>query len=94
MINNFRKKPVVIQAVQWIGKNHDECKQFLGDSYVENLPPRLSSSIFIATLEGVHEASLGDWLIRGVAGEHYPCKPEIFDKTYELAESAPATATN
>ncbi|WP_204664866.1 hypothetical protein [Dyadobacter sandarakinus] len=41
--------------------------------------------ILIPTLEGVMEASLGDWIIRGVNGEFYPCKPDIFEKTYEPA---------
>lgn len=77
----FRKKPVVIDAVQWTGENRDEIFQFVGrDASVGDV-----TGLVIKTLEGEHKASVGDWIIRGVNGEHYPCKPDIFDKTYEPA---------
>ena len=77
-MEKFRKKPVTISAVQWDGVNATTILDWVGkDAYQEG------SSLFIQTLEGVHEASLGDWIIQGVNGEFYPCKPDIFDKTYE-----------
>lgn len=84
MIGKFRKKPVVIEAVQFTGLNLSECLQFTGVSKdsadgceVMNLP------FFIDTLEGSMRVSPGDWVIKGVNGEFYPCKPDIFEKTYE-----------
>jgi hypothetical protein len=83
----FRKKPVEIEAVQWDGSNLQECISFLGKSYgghVADRHPDGRSEINVLTLEGCHIASRGDWLIRGVKGEHYPCKPDIFKLTYEV----------
>lgn len=81
----FRKKPVVIEAVQFTGTNRDEVLAFAGkdinDTVVEG--DVRFPAMFIPTLEGVMEASVGDWIIRGVAGELYPCKPEIFEATYD-----------
>jgi len=81
----YRKRPVVIDAIQWTGKNLEECQVFLGDSYMNfaERHPGGISEIHIRTLEGKHLASCGDYLIRGVKGEHYACKPDIFDMTYE-----------
>ncbi|EPL1953331.1 TPA: hypothetical protein I8627_002156 [Citrobacter freundii] len=77
----FRKKPVVIDAVQWTGNNAQEIYDFCGsgnrDCHV------CGNEMLIQTLEGTMTASAGDYIIRGVNGEHYPCKPDIFDKTYE-----------
>lgn len=83
----FRKKPVVIEAVQFTGGNYDGIGQFLGDQVVFSIDVTKSgSSILIPTLEGEMTASPGDWIIRGVNGEYYPCKPDIFDKTYERVD--------
>lgn len=83
MSNQYRKKPVVIDAIQFDGTlvsleafNIPEVSQDLG-----------SNTAQIPTLEGVHTASKGDWIIKGIKGEFYPCKPDIFAATYE-----PATA--
>ena len=92
----FRKKPVVIEAVQWTGDNLNEVLSFTGKhpkwsewfSSFEEYETHVNESggIFkILTLEGTHDAAPGDWIIRGVHGEHYPCKPDIFEKTYEPA---------
>lgn len=81
----YRKKPVVIEAVQWNGSNAawDEIMK-MGD--VPWKPGEMGSKTFIiTTLEGDHLVSNGDFVIRGVAGEFYPCKPDIFTKTYEPA---------
>lgn len=93
-VKEFRKRPVVVRAVQWTGDNLRECLEFIGkhpqwvdwfggyDAY-ENRVRSDGNVIKIWTLEGVHDASVGDWIIRGVKGEHYPCKPDIFEQTYE-----------
>ena len=78
----YRKKPVVIQAIEWKWTNDSEIKKFIG----ENAKYESSSDDFILiihTLEGDMKASVGDYIIKGVNGEFYPCKPDIFAKTYE-----------
>ena len=76
----FRKKPVVIEAVQFTG-NFAQIKEFVGgDADYRN------GELVIATLEGAMRASLNDWIIKGVKGEFYPCKPDIFAATYEAVE--------
>ncbi len=81
----FRKKPVVIEAVQWDGTNegYDRVCAFAKGVYLE---PAGFGRIVIPTLEGAMYASPGDWVIRGVKGELYPCKPDIFEATYEAVE--------
>lgn len=77
----YRKRPVVIEAIQWTGNNAQKIKGFCGDSiYHVKSDPRIIS---ISTLEGTMAASVGDYIIKGVNGEFYPCKPDIFAKTYE-----------
>ena len=78
----YRKKPVVIEAVRWLGNNHAEICEFFGDDF-EPLEIRGNEGVYITTLEGVLRASVGDYIIKGVNGEFYPCKPDIFAKTYE-----------
>jgi hypothetical protein len=92
----YRKKPVVIDAVQWTGQNHREMYDFLErkpDSYIEAFGKnfyinhdKVKGGLIIKTLEGEHLASIGDYIIRGVNGEFYPCKPDIFEKTYERVD--------
>ena len=74
----FRKKPVVIKAVQFTPFTVAECEAFVGGDM--GMTP---DGPVIATLEGAMHVSVGDWIIRGVQGEFYPCKPDIFDATYE-----------
>jgi hypothetical protein len=91
----YRKKPVIIEAVQWTGKNHREMYDFLTDDINDYIKPngdnfyidhnKIRGGLIIKTLEGEHVASIGDFIIKGVNGEYYPCKPDIFEKTYELA---------
>ena len=77
----YRKRPVEVEAVQWTGDNYEEVEAFLGDSLY---PPIVrTSALRVKTLEGSLLASKGDWLIRGIKGEFYPCKPDIFEQTYE-----------
>ena len=83
-IMKFRKKPVVIEAILYNGTNADEVHRFIGKPLEHLLlgPPIL----IIETLEGPMWATQGDWIIKGVKGEFYPCKPDIFAATYEVAE--------
>lgn len=88
MTQTFRKKPVEIEAVLFEGEHdvHDAAKWCGGRAVVE-VSPRDHSDVFVAvdipTLEGTMRAQRGDWIIRGVKGEFYPCKPDIFAATYE-----------
>lgn len=77
-MKKYRKKPVVIEAVQFNGENYSECKDFIGDAFDNTL-----NYPNIKTLEGVMSVAKGDFIIKGVHGEFYPCKPDIFEKTYE-----------
>ena len=78
----YRKKPVVIEAVQFTGANWAEIQAFAGmDVQLDDIAVLLK----IPTLEGVMQADKGDWIIRGIKGELYPCKPDIFAATYEFA---------
>ena len=97
-MTKFRKKPVVIQAIQWTGKNLREVIAFTDgppdtrtthaamawDDYC-GLVDREGLKIF--TLEGKMSAAIGDWIIKGVKGEFYPCKPDIFAATYEAVDT-------
>ena len=76
----YRKKPVVVEAVQWTGENHAEMCEFIDPEAFEIIP---RIGLVIHTLEGDHHASPGDYIIKGVNGEFYPCKPDIFAKTHE-----------
>ena len=87
----YRKKPVVIDAIQWTGKNFDEVKDFcpIVDYYTwtqYNETGTNKDILSIPTLEGKMEASKGDYIIKGVEGEFYPCKPNIFELTYTKVE--------
>lgn len=85
-IKLFKKKPVIIKALQWDGSNLEEVKSFIGDDFISIVTERRMngrSDITIKTLEGQIIASKGDWIIEGVKGEHYPCKPDIFAESYE-----------
>jgi len=77
----FIKKPIVIDAIKWNGENFEDIKKFIGVSLLAYNPQKLE--ILIKTLEGQHLASNGDWIIKGIKGEFYPCKPDIFEITYE-----------
>lgn len=82
----FRKKPVVIEAIQWTGDNLNEIAGAFPDmSY--DARERAQGTLKILTLEGDMIASVGDWIIRGIKGEHYPCKPDIFEATYQRADA-------
>lgn len=80
-MSKYRKKPVVVEAFQWVNK---PCfpKGFEGLHSKASITT--DEKLEIETLEGHITASDGDFIIKGVNGEFYPCKPDIFDKTYEL----------
>lgn len=86
MILKFRKRPIVVEAMQFTGKNCYDILKFIGRT--ELLLTGLNEihqtdCPVIPTLEGNMNTTPGDWIIKGVNGEFYPCKPDIFDKTYE-----------
>jgi len=93
MATKFRKKPVVIEAVQWTGLNLVEVVKFT-DNHTDISSGKWSEyvdivnkeGLYIHTLEGRMFANIGDWIIIGVKGECYPCKPDIFELTYEVVE--------
>ena len=88
MIAKYRKKPVVIEAVELKNTKESilECLTFIGDDSVFMTRQTFDEGIFIQTLEGTHLAKFGDYIIKGVHGEFYPCKPDIFKKTYDKEE--------
>jgi hypothetical protein len=96
MITRYRKKPVVVEAVQWDGTNYPEVANFIewNDLKSVGFSNLGTNEITIHTLEGDMTASRGDYIVKGVDGEFYPCKPDIFKKTYDpvlderLAEAA------
>jgi hypothetical protein len=85
MSMRFRKRPVVIEAMCFDGNEVERLAVYRwvrdGGGQVEIDPT--DGAFLIATLEGRMRVDPGDWVIRGVAGEHYPCKPDIFAATYE-----------
>lgn len=72
----YRKKPVIVEAVQWTRENEKEALSLLGET-------EHYGCLYIKTLEGTMFVSENDYIIRGINGECYPCKPDIFEKTYE-----------
>lgn len=83
----YRKKPVVIEARQFDGslESAQPILEWIGDARPAEYE---DGHMLIKTLEGEHRADPGDWIIRGVQGEFYPCKPDIFTATYDPAEEA------
>lgn len=87
----YRKKPIEVDAVQWTGKNSYEIKEFtLGNSHISALSVYRPQGqlpedfqLFINTLEGTMTVNIGDYIIKGVEGEFYPVRENIFNKTYE-----------
>ena len=93
-MSKYMKKPIVIEAIQWTKENDVELEHWLSKEksveleiddhlYVAGVGTPYINKIQIKTLEGTMEASYGDYIIKGINGEIYPCKPDIFEKTYE-----------
>jgi len=76
----YRKKPVVIDAFQWTVDMVPDWWIEKSGKFMVNVK---TGSVFIPTLEGTHEAKVGDFIIKGIQDELYPCKPDIFAATYE-----------
>jgi hypothetical protein len=95
-VAQFRKKPVVIEAfelTECVGLANGAWPRWAHDAWVKHhsepgsiSPADAGEGVDIMTLEGVHHASPGDWIIKGVKGELYPCKPDIFAMTYDKAD--------
>lgn len=88
----YRKKPVVVEAVRWTGSNLEEIRNFVGSNLIEEWVEffdikrtlkEMLVGIAIDTLEGTMRVDYGDYIIKGVKGEFYPCKPDIFKQTYD-----------
>jgi hypothetical protein len=91
----YQKKPVVIEAIQWDGENTLEVMNFMNaevvlknnidiDKFEDYKEIAKQNGLRIKTLEGEMKASVGDFIIKGVQSEFYPCKPDIFEQTYVL----------
>ena len=81
MPSKWRKKPVVVEAIQFTGENWSEVENFVPVGKYND-----DGTFSIVTLEGEMKVEKGDYIIRGVKGEFYPCKPDIFRETYEPAD--------
>ena len=79
----YRKRPIEVEAIRWMGyESIDAMCEFMGIKYLT----WMRGELVVKTLEGTMLASPGDWIIKGVKGEFYPCKPDIFEMTYERVE--------
>ena len=89
-MSKFKNKPIVIEAILWDGNKLNEFPEWMENAY-NKTPGELGSvfrsgnNVLIYTLEGTMTTSPGDFIIQGINGELYPCKPDIFEKTYEPA---------
>ena len=84
----YRKKPVVIEAIKFDGSNGVALENWSYGAIDSMENPKGVFYLQIITLEGPLKASVGDWIIRGIKSEYYPCKPDIFDATYEKVEAS------
>lgn len=82
-VKKYVKRPVEVEALLYDGENLKEIEAFYGDLLYYSVPPEDSGKFSIETLEGDIVASVGDYIIKGIQGEFYPCKPDIFAKTYK-----------
>lgn len=85
-MNKFRKKPVIVEAMQFTDETKNQVFNWITCSCYPTFDDAGNPTLKIQTLEGDMIASLGDWVIKGVKGEFYPCKPDIFEATYEPAD--------
>ena len=89
----YRKKPVLIEAVQLSLDNLEPTMEWCGGTHWSRPPMREVTGLQIKTLEGTMCAGWGDWIIKGIQGEFYPCKPDIFEATYEPAYPTPGVSS-
>ena len=86
MIKKYVKKPIPIEAIQWTGTNTKELMEFSKDIrfiYHDSGDGNVSTEMYVQTLEGDLYAKIGDFILKGIKGETYPCAKEIFEATYE-----------
>lgn len=81
MLLYYKKKPVIIETIIWTGDNITEIVEFCDCCFTYNHNDKVL--LKVATLEGTMNATVGDYIIKGIEGEFYPCKPHIFLLTYE-----------
>jgi hypothetical protein len=86
-MTKFRKKPVVIEAMQFGDASKDQVLNFITCTAFPSWDADGNPTLTISTLEGDMLASVGDWIIKGVKGEFYPCRDDIFRATYEMVEN-------
>ena len=79
----YRKRPVTVEAIRYTGKNFKRIRNWIGSHCATLMITKPTLPIVIMTLEGHMLCRVGDWVIKGIHGEFYPCKNEIFKKTYE-----------
>lgn len=81
-VHQYRKRPVVIDAIEWVGdkRQGEEIEEWSAGA----VKPGPRKTLLVETKEGTMTAKKGDYIIRGLAGEYYPCKPDIFAESYEL----------
>ena len=86
----FRKKPIEVDAIQYNGENSEEiiefATRFSSKRHIEEMTDAKGNYLMVKTLQGYMAAPINDWIIKGVKGEFYPCKPDIFGQTYESVE--------
>ena len=85
-MQKFVKKPVVIEAIQYDGANITEIETFVGGKLPTVMTSDLGAQLVISTLEGDMKVTKGDYIIKGIKGEFYPCKPDVFKSTYNVVE--------
>jgi len=86
MIKKYRKKPLVIEAVRWTGNNWGEIRLWMNSVSVNSILNIALNEVWINTLEGTMIGEVGDYIIKGITGEFYPCKPDIFEASYDEVE--------
>lgn len=83
----YVNKPVIIEAIQWNGDNFLELDKFMKyDRDFKVIPSKPYDNVYIFTLEGTYQVNVGDFIIKGIKGEFYPCKPDIFELTYSKVD--------
>lgn len=86
MIKKYKKKPIIVEAILFNGLNSQEIENWIGKPIIKQKFSNEIVALEIPTLEGTMVASVGDYIIKGIKEEFYPCKPEIFEQTYEEEE--------
>jgi len=91
-MSKYRKRPVVIEAFQWTGgPDQTEDPEWIVEALDSGAATIIFPNLYIRTLEGEMTADVGDWIIKGIQGELYPCKPDIFEATYDLVDGEEET---